>query len=109
MINSRTDGGATSLLGRRVSVRRTNRRVRVVCYPSRMLRYALFSFGAERSQKHTFFCISYTITALPRVGVARPNGSYVARTHQCVGRAISSRFGRSSGIVALTERLLHGY
>lgn len=46
------------------------------------------------------------VTALPRVGVERPNGSYVARTFNRVGRVISSR---SETNVAGVTRLLNNY
>lgn len=50
-------------------------------------------------------------TALPRVGVERPNGSYVARTLKRVGRAISSRSQTNvaGDRHALTEHQLHGH
>jgi hypothetical protein len=48
--------------------------------------------------------------AVPRVGVERPNGSYVARTFS-VGRAIfqRSQTNVTGCIVALTEHRLHVY
>lgn len=106
------NGGPSSLLEERGVSRKDVRIVVCVSYILPREDYDTCSSRSPlnaRQNTHIFFCIYYTITALPRVGVARPNGSYVARTPKCVGRAIPSRFGRSSGIVALTERLLHGY
>lgn len=45
------------------------------------------------------------VTALPRVGVERPNGSYVARTFNRVGRVISSR--SETNVAGVVTRLLN--
>ncbi|KAL0098705.1 hypothetical protein PUN28_020661 [Cardiocondyla obscurior] len=48
-------------------------------------------------------------TALPRVGVERPNGSYVARTYVLDARSSLASEQACGRIVALTEHQLHGY
>ena len=55
--------------------------------------------------------VTLVSTALPRVGVERPNGSYVARTLKRVGRVIScrSQTNVTGDRHALTEHQLHGY
>lgn len=47
------------------------------------------------------------VTALPRVGVERPNGSYVARTFNRVGRVISSR--SETNVAGVVTRLPNNY
>ena len=58
-------------------------------------------FARARSRSPPSFNFHHTNTALPRVGVERPNGSYVARTCS-VGRAI---FPRSQTNVDVSSRL----
>lgn len=68
---------------------------------------SLWRFVSSRIVSNTLF----TSTALPRVGVARPNGSYVARTHLvCWTRdSLSSWTEKAAESSRLPNALLHEY
>lgn len=69
----------------------------------------LFSFVAVNARKintHTYFIRAQHC----HESVSQDRMALMWRARiKCVGRAVPSRFVRSSGIVALTEHLLHGY